>query len=309
VIRRRLSRVAPLLFVALAASAAGYVVSRNADELRAVLARLGWATVAGSLVLGLAGVFLVFLAWREVLHGLGTQVPVRDTSQVFFVSQLGKYLPGSVWPVLAQMEYGHRTGTARRTMLAANALTIALSVAVGLILAAGCLPFASPSALHDYWWAFAFLPPLLVLLHPRVIPGMLDWVFRRLGRPALDQTLPWAVVLRAAGWVLGSWIFFGLHLYVLVDGVGSGGGRAIAACVGGFALAVSAGLLFIPAPAGAGVRDAVLVASLSVSIGGATALAIALASRVLLVIVDLLAAAMAVILGRGRSRQERRVRR
>jgi len=292
-VRRNLGRILPFVFVALALLAAGYAISKHAHDLQLELGRLGVFGVAASILLGLGGVSFTFLMWRELLHGLDAPVPVIEASHVFFVSQLGKYLPGSVWPVLAQMEYGRRTGTGRRTMLTANALTVALSLAAGLILAAGVLPFTSPHALQHYWWAFACLPPLLVLLHPRVIPGLLDWLFRRVGRDELNQRLPWSCVLKATGWALGSWLLLGLHLYVLVDGVGVHGLRPAAAAIGGFALAACAGLLFIPAPAGAGVRDAVLIAALAASMDGTTALALALASRVLLVLVDVLAAAIA----------------
>ena len=32
-----------------------------------------------------------------LLAGFGSRPPLRGASQVFFVGQLGKYLPGSVW--------------------------------------------------------------------------------------------------------------------------------------------------------------------------------------------------------------------
>jgi uncharacterized membrane protein YbhN (UPF0104 family) len=98
-------------------------------------------------------------------------------------------------------------------------------------------------------------------------------------------------VVRATGWALLSWLFFGLHLLALVNGVGVHGWHVAAASIGGFALAVSAGILFIPAPAGAGVRDAVLIAALGAVLGSGTAVAVGLVSRVVLIVVDLMLAA------------------
>ena len=70
------------------------------------------------------------------------------------------------------------------------------------------------------------------------------------------------------------------------------------AAIGGMGLAWAAGLIFIPAPAGAGVRDAVLVATFAPLIGTTAAFAVALASRVLLLVVDVvLALAGAVAFG------------
>ena len=75
--------------------------------------------VAG--LLAVAGTWLIERIWYSLLLGLGTSASPDhgdrepsadaeslDAAGVFFVSQLGKYLPGSVWPVLAQMQFGVR---------------------------------------------------------------------------------------------------------------------------------------------------------------------------------------------------------
>ena len=300
--KARLVRLAPYLFVALGVAAALWAVSKDRHQVADTLSRLGaWATVL-SIFWGLLAVFTTCLMWQQLLAGLGAPAPFAESARVFFISQLGKYLPGSVWPVLAQMEYGHRTNTGRKTMLAANALTVALNLAVGLIIAAGLLPFASSDALHRYWPAFACLPLLLALLHPKAVPGLLNLVFSRLGRARMESQLSWPTIFRATGWAILSWAFFGLHLLALVNGVGIHGWHVFAAATGGFALAACAGILFIPAPAGAGIRDAVLIASLAALTDSGTALAIGLVSRVLLIVVDLLLAAGFGLTGR-RGRQ------
>lgn len=296
--KKRLARVAPYLFIILAGGAAVYAISTHRDELTEVLGQLGPLAVAASMLFGMLGTGVSFLIWRQMLLGLGVDPPRSSSFHVFFVSQLGKYLPGSVWPVVAQMEFGKKTGIARRTMLAANALTLALSLALGLIIGAALLPLTSPSALRKFGWFFLVLPLLLTLLHPRTIPGLLDWLFKRIGRLPMGQRLPWSTTLRAAGWALLSWVLFGLHLYALTSGLGVAGPRVLAATIGGFALAASVGILVVPAPAGAGVRDVVLIATLGVSMTSAQALAVGLASRGLLIVVDLLMAALAVLWSR-----------
>jgi uncharacterized membrane protein YbhN (UPF0104 family) len=297
-VRRAIVRVAPYVFVVLGVAAALAAVGRHGSEVTATLRHLGLLAACASFVAAIGGTFLVDMMWRQVLRGLDAPVPFRATSRVFFVSQLGKYLPGSVWPVLAQMEYGRRTGTPRPVMLAANVMTLALNLVAGLIVAVVVMPFASTDAVRRYWWVFAALPVLLALLHPRVLPAMLNVVLRRLHRAELEGMLSWTSIAKVLGWALGSWLLFGLHLYLLVAGSGVHGWHAAAASFGGFALAIVAGILFIPAPAGAGVRDAVLIASLAASMAAGSALAIGLVSRVMLIVVDLtLAGAFGV--GRG----------
>ncbi len=130
---------------------------------------------------------------------------------------------------------------------------------------------------------------------PRVVPGVVDWIFARLGREPLDARLPVAASLKASGWCVLNWLGLGLHVYLLARPFGAGGAQALLAAVGGTALAVCAGILFIPAPAGAGIRDAVLVLTLTPSIGATHALAVALLSRAILIVVDLVLAGLALL--------------
>ena len=102
--------------------------------------------------------------------------------------------------------------------------------------------------------------------------------------------------LRASGWALVTWLGLGAHIYLLARPFGATGFAAFLAAVGGMALAVAAGILFIPAPAGAGIRDAVLVATLTPTINATNALAVALVSRAMLIGVDLLLAGLALLL-------------
>ena len=106
--------------------------------------------------------------------GVGVHVRLQEGDQVFVVVQLSKYLPGSVWPIVMQMEAGRRRGAARTTMLAANLITMLLGIICGLILAGLLLPFSSPAALHRFWWRLAALPLLLVLAVPRSFPFLFD---------------------------------------------------------------------------------------------------------------------------------------
>ena len=81
---------------------------------------------------------------------------------------------------------------------------------------------------------------------------------------------------------------------------------SLAASIGGFALAYAAGTLFVPAPAGAGVREAVLGVALVSTIGGSSSfdqekvIVVVLLSRVLLAILDFAQAGGALLVARAR---------
>lgn len=98
--------------------------------------------------------------------------------------------------------------------------------------------------------------------------------------------------VRSGAWSVLSWLLLGTHVYVLCAALGHAGFSAFALCVGGTALAVSAGALLIPVPAGAGLREVALLLVLRSILGPGQALAVVVASRALLIVADLLLAAL-----------------
>jgi hypothetical protein len=225
--------------------------------------------------------------WESLLRGLGTNPPVGgETAGMFYVTQLGKYLPGSVWPVLAQMQFGVRWGIARSIMLAANILLLGIVTATGIVVGALLLPWSSSDGLSRYWWLLLLLVPLAVGLHPRTVPAVLNLGLRRMGREPLEMAPTYGGLVRSAGWMLVAWGALGVHIAILLSAFGALTPATIAASIGSIALGWAAGIAFIPAPAGAGVREGVLILTLGPLIGTTPAVTVALASRVLLLIVD-----------------------
>jgi hypothetical protein len=279
-----------VLFILLVLAAVAWTVAANRTSFAGTLDRVGAGGVLLSLVGGIVGVGATGQQWRTVLGGLGVGFGVAEGSKVFFVSQLGKYLPGSVWPVLAQMEFGRRWGAPRRTMFAANILLLATVTATGLVTGAALLPWSSSGGFTKYWWTLLILGPLVVALHPATIPAVIDRVLAIFGREPLGVRATGRSMRLATAWGFGVWVLMGAHVLVLTHAFGAHGVKAVAAAVGGMALAWAVGLIFIPAPAGAGVREAVLVATFAPQIGTSPALAVALASRVLLLLADVVLA-------------------
>jgi uncharacterized membrane protein YbhN (UPF0104 family) len=64
--------------------------------------------------------------------------------------------------------------------------------------------------------------------------------------------------------------------------------RVAVVCIGAFAVSWIAGFVFVLAPAGAGVREAIMVALLGTTMSPATALTVALISRFMLTLGDVI---------------------
>ena len=240
----------------------------------------------GSLVLCLLAVLMSFLIWRGTLAVLGSPVRVRPASRMFFVAQLGKYLPGSVWPVVVQMRLGRENGIPRQRMALAFLLTLGLSVLVGLLVGVAALPALVQAEGRSVLFGLLLLPVLLALLVPQVLNGLLNRGLRLLRRPPLDQPFSGRDMARGVAWTLAFWVVFGLHVWLLSVGLGASAWETLPVAIGGFAVAFSIGPLLVVLPAGAGVREAVLVVLLGSVLTAPEATAVALTSRGLLMLTD-----------------------
>jgi glycosyltransferase 2 family protein len=275
-----------LAFLALVLAFGGLFVARRWDLLVLELQRMSWLTVLAAVTLATLAQVAAMRAYRAILADLGAPLPVAAAGRLYFLGQLGKYLPGTVWVVVGTMALAREHGIMRKTSLAASVLALVLSIATALSLAAVLLPAGAVGTVRRYWWLGLLLPLLLAALHPRVVSAVLDIALRLAGRQPMPARLSTAGTLRAVGWQALSWLLFGLHAWMLVLGVGGPAGSSLAVSIGGFALAYGIGPLAVVAPAGAGVREAALVLTLGTVIGSTAALAVALVSRVLLVGVD-----------------------
>src|SRR5665647_371356 len=146
------------------------------------------------------------------------------------------------------------------------------------------------------------LPFLVVLALPPVVNRLVGWFLRVLRRPPLEHALTLRGTLGALGWSVAGWLLAGLQIWLL--GIAAGmeaSATSYLICAGGYALAWSLGFLFVPVPAGVGVREVVLVAVLSGVLDHGGVLVVVLISRAILTVVDIGLAGTAAALSRSRA--------
>jgi len=238
------------------------------------------------------------LSWRALLVGLGSPLPVGTAARIFFVGQLGKYLPGSVWPVLAQMEIATAHKVPRTRTALASVMTMLIALLTGLIIAVVAIPFTGRGM--QYAWVFIAVPFLVACLYPKILNYGFARLLKLARRPPLEQPLGARAIGISLGWSFVSWTCYGLQIWVLMVRVGAHAGTALPLAIGGFAFSWCAGFLVILAPAGAGVREVVMVAMLTSALGGGragggNALAVALVSRGVTAVADVITASVATI--------------
>ncbi len=274
------------------------IVVSQWDELAAALRTMSWGLVVASVVPAAAGTWMSVLAWRAVILDLGGHLSVSQAGRVFLIGQLGKYLPGSIWSFLAQAELARDHEVSRKATLTGSMLGVAISLGCGAAITLLMLPFGATDAVRRYWWVVLLLPACVITLHPRILGPVLDWGLRITGRQPLDQYPTYRGQLTAACWYSLGWIFLGLHAWLLMVSLGAPVAQSLPIAVGGFALAFVLGLIFIPAPAGAGIREVVIVLAFNSVLTSSEALAVALTSRLILTALDFVLAGISWRAGR-----------
>ena len=309
-IPRSATRAARIAIALTALALLVFTIARQRAAVVDALHRMGPGWFAASLLAAIIGLGFTSLAWRTIMADLGSPLPVAAGMRVFYLAQIGKYLPGAVWPFVAQMELGKALGVPRQRSAVAGLLFVGLHCATGLLVASATLPFASPAAAEHYWWVLALTPVLLVVLHPRVLSPLLDRLFWMLRRPPLDRPLTFANTARACGFLLVTWLFYGLSLLALARPLGLTGAGSLALAIGAYGLAWSAGVMVLGlVPAGIGVREVVLGAILLPFLPAGAATAVVATSRVVQTLGDALWALFAGIALRGPMRRaEQRLR-
>ncbi|HST63579.1 MAG TPA: lysylphosphatidylglycerol synthase transmembrane domain-containing protein [Mycobacteriales bacterium] len=290
----QLLRLLRLAFLLVAVGLSVYAVATRWDQVVLDVERIGWVRLAVCVPAMLGGLVCGMLSWRAVLAGLGSPLGRTDAARIYFVGQLGKYVPGSVWPVLAQMELGRDHDIPRRRSAGALIVAVVLSLTTGLILAGLTVPFVTGHRHPALWWLLALVPLLTPLLASRVLLGAL----RRLPvldlGPALPAVLPDRRMAAAVGWSTLGWLSYGLHVAVLAGAFPSGGATPlVVASIGGYPLAWAAGMIAFMLPAGAGARDVTIVLALSAVVPTNSAIAAAVVSRAVTTACDLGLAATA----------------
>lgn len=287
--RRRVLTAIRVAVAVLTLAAVAYAVVTNWADVSVHLSRISVGAFLLSTLAALAGTWLTMLGWRVLLADLGSPLELAPASGVYFVGQLGKYLPGSLWSVLVQADMASSLKVPRRRTAVAGLLALGFSLLTGFVVG---LPAASYLIRREAdgfdWWTLLALPVVAVLLVPRILNRLIGSLLRILRREPLEHDLSGRAVGSAVLLFILVWVTFGLHTLLLA--------RAVAgpephphlgvAALTGYALSVSLGMLTVILPAGLGAREGLLTLILATAIPVAAAGAVAIVSRFIVTIVD-----------------------
>jgi uncharacterized membrane protein YbhN (UPF0104 family) len=294
----RLSTAIGLIIAVAGAVVVARAIANGYDDSRDAIADAGVGWLLASLPVAFVGMTLVGVPWRRSMRLLGADPSLRDTLHWYFLGQLGKYVPGTLWPIVGRSELARRGGVARPAAYGSVVLTLGATYLAAILVVIGFLPFAGENGAGDQWWVLLLLPIGIAVLHPRVL-GWGKRTVERIARRPIDVVIPsWRssveLVLRHAP----AWFFIGTATWLVARAFDPSAGWTELMLPGVLSWVI--GFVVVPVPGGIGVREAAFTATaLSLDHGiGAT---VAVVSRLVFMLVDASGALLATMVLRRRA--------
>jgi glycosyltransferase 2 family protein len=257
---------------------------------------IAWRLSPGWLLASLALVLFTYVllveAWRRMLLGWGPRLPWLDSARIWVLSSMGKYVPGKLWAIAGMAVMAQRRGVPAWTATASAVVLQVVSIGTGALLV-GITGMTTLEA-HRPGSKIAVA---VILIGSVVGLVAVSWapLARRLlagFRSGSNERLTPAPAALGFGLAanFAAWLLYGAALWTLARGILPGTALSFGEAAGAFAGSYIAGLLFLLAPGGLGVREGVFMWMLQDRIGPANALALAAVSRLGMTLADVLAA-------------------
>jgi hypothetical protein len=249
-----------------------------------------------SLLLFLAyGIF--YLLWKFLLSAFGEEIPFLPGFRIWFLSQLGKYVPGKVWGMVGRVFLLHERGVGIKAGSLSIGYEVILMTLASLIFTLLTLPFWGAEAVHSFFpvdisqWYF-ILGGILLLLGI-LYPGLWGWTGNAV-QWITGKTSVKIIPFPKYGWLLGMtgcyvvlWALVGLSFCLFILSLTEVPVSRFPMMAGIFVFSWTAGSIAVFAPAGLGVREGLLVLSLGPLISPEFALVAAVASRIWNTVVEM----------------------
>lgn len=283
-----IERIAGLLVVAFLV----LYLARNWSQVAAHPWRIDWPRLALASVCVLAAYSGFVLTWRRILGHLGGRLSVRDAHRIWYLGNLGRYVPGKVLQLAGTAYLARAKGVSPVLTVSASLTSQVFVLVAGLLVAAATLPelgAATTTELSVLWTVGLAVAALLVLV---VLSPILDTIYRfalrLIGKSEYHASIPVRerIVLLAVS--LLAWVALGTGFWLFVGSVAPLEAGAMLPMIGISAAGYVGGYLAVFIPGGLGVREGLYALLLAAYVPPPMAVAIAILSRLWLTACELL---------------------
>ncbi|MEO8909318.1 MAG: lysylphosphatidylglycerol synthase domain-containing protein [Gemmatimonadaceae bacterium] len=297
--RRKLFKLAQWIFAAavLFFAARSLAAQWNKVEARLIHVQFGWEWIAAATIVVLVSFTLLIEGWRRVLGAWDSHLPFTQAARIWFLSSLGKYVPGNIWSLTAMGVMARERGISALAAAGSSIIMQAMSLVTGaaIVMVTGARLLGQPVLV-----GVSVLILLAILLSaPRFLPPVTVRIGSLIGKDIAPPTVPATSIWTAAIISVLSWLLYGFAFQLFVRGLLGTSPGEISSYIAVYTAAYILGFISPIAPAGLGVREFTLAAFMT-QLGLASeadAALIAIAARLWLTIVELVPSGVYVATG------------
>jgi len=277
------------ILLAVVIAAVLWFIWQNLSEIKLYNFRVRWSYVFAAFLVTLANYIMNFFIWVWLTSSFGLKVPLLKAARGWFLSYLGKYIPGKVALLLVRLDA--YSGFSKKVV------ALATIVEYIVALAAACLVIIfsvmiSPEIVPVYmrWASLICAIILLAILYPPLLKGLANWALRLFRREPIDDFPSFKKILLFVMAYMVTSLVSGLVIFLVLNALTPVSFKYFLAITGIYNIAGLVGLAALFAPGGIGVREGMLFLLLPLFIPKPAVIVGAIVTRLLLILVELLLA-------------------
>lgn len=198
-----------------------------------------------------------FLFWTVLTSSFGLKASGIVASRAFFLSLLGRYIPGKAGLFLFRMR-AYRSGSRRMVGAALVTEYISTLLAACILVIAGTMFIPESDPLLTRWIPIGMLAALMLIFNPSVLKRLINFLLKVSGRASVEVfPSPKALAAVTGGYVLTG-MLHGFALYTLLGVFAPVSFDMYPMITGAYYMAGLIGMFAFFAPGGLGVREGVL---------------------------------------------------
>ena len=292
-----LARISSLLGIAIGIAGVAFVARTlisKWDEVSDAFSQVDAINLVLSLLLGLAAMTSIGWIWVTMIVARSHNVRHRNAMSWYFTGQLGKYVPGGIWPIVGRAELAVRNGIPRIDAYASTGLSLVTTYAAAVVTIGIGAAATTGHRLIAILIAIALMAAYASFSQPS-LRAVIIRVASRISSSASSLTDPQRLV-RLTVLHIPAWLLMSLSTSVTATAFGANIGIADMLFI--TTTSWLAGFVVVGVPGGIGVREAVFTSLAGGIIGTPMAVSLALMSRVVFIAVDLSGALISNVISR-----------
>ena len=244
--------------------------------------------------------FIMFSkVWCILIEAFGFKVKLSHAFKIAYITSLGRYLPGKLWPVIGMSYLAKQLDINEESAVASWVIALIFTLPSAFLASFICIliePEVFTDILNQYldWTIYlmatiVFCVSVVLIVKPNLIFSIINIILTKIKRPIINLNLNYKTALKIYFGYFLCWLLFGFSFLIFILSISSTSNIPMIPSIGAFIIAYQLGYLAFFAPGGIGVRELVLTTIL-VPFLGPIAASVSIAARLWNMTTEIIAA-------------------